>query len=635
MGFRYLDNITLDESIEKYMSKLPDFKSNMVCEEISTAVSVGRVTACPVFAVLSSPHYNACAMDGIALKSEKTFGATETTPVILKEGVDFHRVDTGDPLPPDADAVVMIEEVIDQGDGLVRISSAAPPWQHVRQIGEDICMNEMILPSFTVVEPAAAGAMLSCGVMSLKVLKKPIIGIIPTGDEIVPPSSSPLEGQVMEFNSTIFSSMIMQWDMDAKIYGIVPDTLSSIRKAIKTAVNECDAVIVNAGSSAGRDDFTSQAILECGSVIAHGIAIKPGKPTILGIVDGKPVIGVPGYPVSGIIVLDYVLKPILFHMAGKALKNESYTEAILSRKLVSTLKYREFVRVKLGMVSGKMVATPLNRGAGVVSSFVKADGILEIPINTEGLQAGTKVNIRLLKEKEAIIDTLVINGSHDPLIDALYDLMKKKNAKYSISSSHVGSMAGIMAIKRNEAHMAGIHLIDQASGLYNKPFIERYLPGEDIIRIKCVKRLQGLMLAPGNPYDVRGIKDMAEKGLRFVNRQKGSGTRVLLDLLLAGENINKDTIAGYTREEYTHMSVAALVSAGNADAGPGIYSAAKAYNLAFLPLCEEEYEFILRRQDLDLDVVQLLLETLKSIQFANILDEMGGYMTEGTGDIIL
>jgi putative molybdopterin biosynthesis protein len=619
----YLNNIELEIALETFLS---ENLHKLDIEEIDTSDSYGRITAEAIYAKISSPHYNACAMDGISVKSSSTFGATESDPIILKENTDYKRVDTGDSLPRGYDAVVMIEDCIAIEENKIKLISAATPWQHVRQIGEDVCANEMLVPSYTKMEPATIGAFLAGGVLEFKALKLPVVGIIPTGDEIVSPCNSPKDGEIIEFNSSVFSAMLSSWGVKSIKYPISKDNLENIKSAITKALKECDIVIVNAGSSAGRDDYTASAIAQVGKLILHGIAIKPGKPTILGIADGKAVIGVPGYPVSGIIVMENIVRPILEHLLYIDLSNKKTTTAILSRKIIASLKYKEFVRVRLGMVEDKLIATPLNRGAGVVTSFVKADGILEIPLNCEGIEAGQEVNISLIKSEQAIKNTLVITGSHDPLLDVVADEFARQYKGYSVASSNVGSLGGIMAVKRKECHLAGTHLLDVNTGEYNLTYINKYLANDDVAIIKCVKRLQGLIIPKNNPKNIKNLDILKDETIRFANRQNGSGTRILFDYLLNQNNISSNQINGYVREEFTHLAITALVASGDIDVGMGVFSAAKIYDLDFVPLYEEEYDFIVPKKFLELDIMKKFVNVLKSQEFSYALNNLGGYI---------
>ena len=636
MAFSYLTNIPLEEARSKYLEALIENGMGPKPETLPVKETLGRITAEPVYARISAPHYHACAMDGIALSAALTFGASETTPVKLSPA-DFRWVDTGDPLPEDCDAVVMIEDVIKENSenepGDIVLYKSSSPWEHVRQIGEDICAGEMIIPSFTEITPAAIGAMLAGGVLSVSVTKKPVVGIIPTGNEIIAPAENPGKGDIPEFNSAIFSAMLNEWGARPVVYPIVKDDLELIKAALEAALTECDAVIINAGSSAGSEDYSAEAIESVGQIVYHGIAIKPGKPAILGLNGQVPIMGVPGYPVSGIIVIEQLLKPVIACLNGRAHLPSRTVKAKLSRSVMSTLKYHEFVRVHLGYVDKELIATNLNRGAGIVSSFMKADGILEIPQNTEGYQAGDIVDVRLLRRLSEIRQSLVVTGSHDPLIDELFEFLRRSWKDSYVASSHVGSMGGIMAIRNKAAHAAGVHLLDENTGEYNIPFIKKYFPKGGVVLIECVKRVQGIIVQNGNPKNIRTLSDLTEKGLKFVNRQKGSGTRILCDYLCKKEGIDTKSIYGYDHEEYTHTAVAALIKAGDADAGLGIYSAAHMYDLDFMSVCEEEYDFLIPESELDSEKISRLLDTLKSPAFQMRLKDMGGYIMENPGKI--
>jgi len=633
MAFEYLTNLPLEQARRDYIELLVEKGMGPGVETIPAAEAAGRMTAEAVYANISAPHYAASAMDGIAILAKDSFGATESTPITLPSD-KFTVVDTGDPIPDGCDAVIMVEDIVENTDGSVTIHSAAAPWQNIRQIGEDICAGEMIIGSFTELTPAAIGAMIAGGVGEIKVIKRPVVGIIPTGDEIIPPCASPEPGQILEFNSAIFSSMLKGWGAEAVTYPIVPDKYDMILGALNKALEECDVVLLNAGSSAGRDDYSAKAIAQAGQVLYHGIAMKPGKPAILGCKGNKPILGVPGYPVSGIIVIEELLRPIIDICMGRGKAVCQTAEAVLTRPVISGLKYQEFVRVRLGRVGDKLTASPLNRGSGVVSSFMKADGILEVPQGREGYEAGERVNIRLLTDKDRLDNTLVVIGSHDPLLDELGDMMHRQDRSVYMSSSHVGSMGGIMAIKRGEAHAAGCHLLDSETGEYNISFIKKYFPNGGVKLIRCVGRQQGLMVQKGNPLGLRGFEDVAKEGVRYVNRQKGSGTRILADYLCIKEKLDKSSIYGYDREELTHTSVAIQIASGSADAGMGIYSAAKLYDLDFLPVCIEEYDLLIPDFAYDTPMVRQMLDTMKSDEFKARLDALGGYTLEGIGEEI-
>ena len=491
----------------------------------------------------------------------------------------------------------------------------------------------MLLPAGVEISPAAIGAMIAGGCLEISVIKKPVVGIIPTGDEVVPPTAEPKPGDILEFNSSIFSAMVEKWGGTSKVYPIVPDKPELLKAALSDAVETCDAVLLNAGSSAGRDDYSVSTIRELGGVLYHGIAIKPGKPAILGYCGPKPVLGVPGYPVSGIIVIEEFLKPILELLGGTKKDSAELVSAVLSRPVVSGLKYREFVRVRMGCVGGKLIASPLNRGAGVVSSFMKADGILEIPQGCEGMEAGAEVSVRLLRPKAELEASLVVIGSHDPLLDELGNMLHQCCGELYMSSSHVGSMGGIMAVRRGEAHAAGCHLLNESDGSYNTAYIKRYFPNGGVRLVECVGRTQGIMVQKNNPLGISCLEDLFRGNISYVNRQKGSGTRVLLDYLCRTKGLETDKLYGYEREELTHTAVAAQIAAGSADAGLGIYSAARMYDLDFIPVCVEQYDLLIPDHAWDTPMVQKLIGIMKSDGFRQRLTDMGGYTVDRPGEV--
>jgi putative molybdopterin biosynthesis protein len=628
----YLSNLELEGAVKLYFDRLGNPAAGK--EEIPAWDANGRVTAAPVYSLISSPHYNSSAMDGIAVSSIKTFKATDRNHVELQEGTDYIVVDTGDPIPKDFDCVIMVEDLIRTGDKSVAIYKAASPWQNIRPLGEDIVEKQLIVPTGHSIRAVDIGAMLAGGVNTVSVCRKPRVGIIPTGTELVEPGTPLKTGDIIDFNSRVFSAQVSDWGGIPKRYGIVKDDYESIKKTVEDALIECDMVLVNAGSSAGREDYTAGIIGELGEVVVHGAAIKPGKPVIMGIAGGKPVVGIPGYPVSAYFIMEKIVKEIIMSMQGLALEKPRTLEAILSRRVVSSLKYLEFVRMKLGYVGDKVIATPLSRGAGATMSLVRADAVLEIPQSVEGLEAGSAVQVKLLKDEEEIKNTIVCIGSHDPILDIVSDMLHLRNRKYYLSSAHVGSMGGILALKNNETHIAPIHLLDMDTGEYNVSYVEKYLPGRDISVIKCVNRVQGLMVRKNNPLEIRGLSDIVERKLGFVNRQRGSGTRLLLDYYLRKLCIDSRSIVGYEREEYTHLSVAAAIASGDADAGLGVYSAAEMMGLDFIPMANEEYDIAVPAEYLELPMIKEFIEVIKSREFKDELDRLGGYEYPDIGKVI-
>jgi putative molybdopterin biosynthesis protein len=628
----FLSNMDINEAIKLYFNKLEPI--NVKKEIINTYEAAGRISYLPVFAKMSSPFYNSSAMDGIAAKSSKTNGASERNHIELIDGIDYIVVDTGDPIPKEYDCVIMVEDLINLENGNVAIYKGAYPWQNIRPIGEDIVETQLIIPSKHTIRPMDIGAMIAGGVNQVQVYKKPVVGIIPTGTEIVEPGTDLKVGDIIEFNSRVFSAQVEEWGGAPHRYDIVKDDYNAIKETIVKAIDECDIVLVNAGSSAGREDFTCKVIEELGQVFVHGVTIKPGKPVMLGRISGKPIIGIPGFPVSAYFVMENICQGVVKAFLGSKKTEGKYVDTYITRRIMSTLKYLEFVRVKIGYIGGRFISTPIGRGAGTTMSLVRADGVIEIPQETEGYEAGTVTKVKLLKSENEIKNTIVCIGSHDPIIDIIADLIHSKSLKYYLSSAHVGSMGGIMALKSGETHISPIHLLDMEDGSYNISYIKKYLPSKPMALIKGVGRVQGIMVQKGNPLNIKDINDIKRTGIRFVNRQRGSGTRLFLDYNLKKAGISSSDINGYEREEVTHIGVAAVVAANDADCGLGIYSAAKMMGLDFIPLGNEEYDFALPKEHLNLDMIKEFINIIKSSEFKSILDELEGYDYKNIGRIV-
>lgn len=621
----YLETIDMDAAKAVIQSEFLNNRGHQT-ERISVFDALSRTTAQPVFAKISNPHYNAAAMDGIALEASCTYGAHERNALILEEGKDFIYVDTGDYIESKYNAVVMIEDVYPEDDGKISIIKSSHPWEHIRVVGEDIAIGDMILPTHHRISPVDIGALLSGGLTEIEVLRKVQVGILPTGTEIVNPGTPLSPGKIIDSNSRVFENMVLEAGGLAKRYEPVIDDRDLLRQAILQLVSENDVVVINAGSSAGSEDYTVGLIRELGEVFVHGIAIKPGKPTIMGKINGKPVVGIPGYPVSAFISFKEFVLPLVEQ--GEAEKKENHVKATLSKRIVSALKHKEYVRVKLGKVGDQLIATPLSRGAGVTMSLVKADGLLAIPKAVEGIEAGTKVTVERLHGMEQINRALVSIGSHDILMDHLNDLMAKQKEGYSVSSAHVGSLGGIMAIRRGETHVAPTHLLDEETGTYNVSFVNKYLKSEEIVLLKGIKRWQGLYVKKGNPLQIQSIQDLMEKDIIFANRQKGSGTRTLLDYFLKKEDLSSGDIQGYQNELTTHTNVALSVLSGNSHVGMGIQSVGDLMGLDFIPLALEEYDFVIPRKYLDEPRVAYFIQCLKSEALKAKLEELGGYVVE-------
>ncbi|MBW2407356.1 MAG: molybdopterin biosynthesis protein [Deltaproteobacteria bacterium] len=635
----YLKMKTLVEAREILFKRFLS-KSTISKEVISVPDAVGRILAEPVTAVISSPNFHLSAMDGIAVKAANTFGASETRPKELIVGKDAFYVNTGHVMPENTDTVIMIEyvQVLDQNK--VIIESPAFPWQNVRKVGEDIVATELLFPQNHVITPYCLGALLSGGIFEVPVKVQPKVMIIPTGSELIDWREAIVEnlqpGQVIETNSLVLGKLI---ESCGGIF-VRPETITDDPMKIKTAIlnavnSDVDMVLTVGGSSAGSEDYTQHAVDELGEVLVHGVTIMPGKPILIGEIKDKPVFGIPGYPVSAIIAFEQFVGPLISYMLGQPEKERPKIQVEPTRKIASKLGLEEFIRVKLGAVGDKIVAIPLPRGAGCITTLTEADGIIRVPKNSEGINPQEPVTAELLRPLASIQNTIVVVGSHDNSLDVLANQIRAGRKNLNISSSHIGSMGGLMAIKKRGCHLAGSHLLDTQDGSYNISYLKKYLPDIKVKLVNLVLRDQGLILPRGNPKTIKDIEDLRRRDITFINRQAGSGTRILLDYRLKQLGIHPSDVNGYENEEFTHMSVAVAVQSGAVDVALGIYAAAKALNLDFIPVVTEQYDLVIPEIYFESENIQILLETIDSSGFKSQVEALGGYSTKRTGEIII
>ena len=610
-------------------------------EAVSTPAAIGRILAGSVAARLSSPNFHAAAMDGIAVKAKSTFGAHEARPKRLHIDQEAFYVNTGNVMPEGTDAVIMIEQIQVLDPQTVEIEAPAFPWQHVRKMGEDIVATELLFARHHRVTPYCVGALLSAGLFEVEVLRRPKVVIIPTGSELVDwPSLTIADiqpGQVIESNAAMLAAMVEAAGGQCERRDKVGDDPSVIQHAIQTAAMEKDvmAVMITGGSSAGSEDYARSAIAESGEVLVHGVTMMPGKPVIVGKVSAKPVFGIPGYPVSAIMAFEQLVGPLIAGWLGQPEPRRERVDVTPTRKIASKLGVEEFVRVKIGRVGQRLVAASLPRGAGQITSITEADGIIRIPASLEGINADGPVAAELLRPAQSIEHTVVVVGSHDNTLDLLADELKVWDPRLSLSSSHVGSMGGLMAVKRGVCHVAGTHLLDESDGTYNRSYIQNHLKGMDVRLLHLVMRDQGLMVFPGNPKHIRDMADLVRDDVCMINRQAGSGTRILLDYRLKQQDLASAQIDGYHNEEYTHMAVAAAVLSGAADVGLGIYAAAKALGLDFIPVVTEQYDLIIPTEYFNSDPIESLKQTIRSDAFQKRVLALGGYHTGRTGEVLM
>lgn len=642
-------------------------------ETIATPEARGRVTAGVVLAEISSPHYHASAMDGYALRAETTYGASERGPARLEvasaagrpgPGPYAIRVDTGDPLPPGCDAVVPLEEAIGVGSPgageptLIELRAAVYPWQHVRLQGEDIVAGQVLFGRNHRLDPADIGLLLAAGVFEARVWRRPVVTFIPTGDEIVSPLAlgrpghlTLRPGDIIETNGVVARLTLEDWGALVHLCPPVADDPVLIGRALDEALQTSDLVCVGAGSSAGRGDFTARIVAERGQVAVHGVAVRPGKPVVLGVVRSKPVIGLPGYPVSSALALNLFVRPLIAAWQGQSPPEAERIEARLGRPISSPLGVDEFVRVKVGRLGpsgGDLTATPtatgdlgprtpyvavaLPRGAGLLSSLSQADGVVCVPAAREGLDAGEIVSVALSRRRASIDRALLITGSHDLLLDLLSSRMAARDPSLSLSIGRAGSAGGLLALRDGLCHLAGTHLLDEATGDYNLSWAARLLPGRPVRLLTLAWRRQGLMVRPGNPKSICDLGGLVGSGVTFINRQRGSGTRVLLDYLLKRAGLDPSGIAGYDREEGSHLGVASAVASGAADAGLGILAAARALGLDFIPVAEERYDLAFL-PELEGDPRMRLIREIVTddLEFRAAALGLGGYDLRDTG----
>ena len=652
----YLHDIPLPEAVERFTHQLIAAGAGGILRVEDILIdehAQGRVLVEPAWAKLSSPHYHASAMDGFALRASDIAGAMPTAPVTLAVDEQAAYVDTGDPLPDWANTVVPVEnvEAFDAAGYVasdprqpitIRIRAGQPPWSHVRPMGEDIVATQLILPAGHVLRPVDLGALIAGGLTKVRVSGKPRVAVIPTGSELVPPGQVVRRGDIIEYNSIVLAGQVITWGGVPIRSGIIADDKELIRQAVQQAADTCDLVLLNAGSSAGSEDFSVRVIDELGRLLVHGVAVRPGHPVILGMLKRSPqsdqpgrqvpVIGVPGYPVSAALTGEIFVEPLLARWLGRAPARPAEIEATLTRKVNSSAGDDDYMRVVAGRVGEKMLAAPVSRGAGVITSLVRADGIVVIPSGVQGLEAGAKVKVRLYREPHELEQTLFAIGSHDMTLDLLSQYLAQRERR--LVSANVGSLGGLVALRRGEAHLAGTHLLDPESGEYNIKYIREYLPDIPIRLITWVHREQGLLVHRGNPKGIIGLGDLAREDITFMNRQRGAGTRVLLDYELQKLGVRPEQVRGYDQEEYTHLAVAAAVASGRADCGLAVTASASALDLDFVPLFQERYDLAIPVEFLQNDLMDPLFAVIDDANFRKAVAALPGYSVEEMGKVV-
>ena len=643
--------VTPEEALEKivrYVRLKP-----LGVEKVSLERALGRVLAENVVAKVNSPPFDRSTVDGYAVRSIDVAGARENNPIRLKvvgkveageipkisvESGEAVEIATGAPIPPGADAVVMVEFTRKVCENIIEVFKSVPPGGNISQTASDVMIGEVIAYKGTVITPQIIGALAAVGVSRVLVFKKPKVAILSTGNELVKPGTPLSYGKIYDVNSYTLYSSVLEDGGDPEIIGILPDSYEKIKETLSYALKNYDVIITSGSTSAGIGDLMYRVLDELGSpgVIVHGLNVKPGKPTIIAIINNKLVFGLPGYPVSCLMNYNLIVKPIIRKLTGLRAKKTSVVKAVLPFRVFGEKGRRTFVPVAL-IRRGKLIAFPVGGDSGSIARLTRSDGFIVVPENTSFLEENSEVNVYLFSENYG--SDLEVIGSHCPVLEKILDKLRNK---FSVRMLNIGSLGGLLAIKRGEADIAGLHLLDPETAQYNIPFIRKYNV-KNAVLVKGYFREQGIIIPKGNPHKIRGFEDIIDKNVRFINRNKGSGTRVLIDILISkiaekrgvsAEDI-KRRIDGYWIEAKTHFAVASAVKYGRADVGVSLRFIAEIYGLEFIPLREEEYDFLISLDALNEEPVKEFIEYLRSREFIEILNKTPGYRPkDGIGEIV-
>ncbi|MDR6227542.1 molybdenum cofactor synthesis domain-containing protein [Desmospora profundinema] len=545
-------------------------------ERIATRKARGRITAEPVRARLSMPSYPASAMDGIAVRSGRTQTATPETPVSLIEGTDFVWINTGDPLPEWTDAVIMVERVHIRGEREVAVTDPAIPFQHVRQIGEDVAAGETLLMARVRIRPVDQASLLAGGVREVPVLTRPRVTIIPTGKELVPPEIDPARGEIIEFNSTLLAETLQEWGAETRHGGIVPDDPDQIRRAVETALEWSDLVIVNAGSSKGSQDFVPAVLQKMGHLLVHGVAARPGKPTALAVVEGKPVLGLPGYPVSAHLSLEWFAKPWMEAWQGQETPSGESITARLAEPVKTRVGAEDHLRVRVvATPDGGWEALPLFRGAGATFSLSQADGWLRVPAETGEWKRGHEVSVRLSRPSSVIRRRLWIAGGDDPALDVLVSAWSEAIGR-PVARQATGEQEAVNRWRNGLC--VGIVLETDAGGPC--PALPDGWDDQPATVVPLGEREWGWWVQKGNPHGITGVSDWRRSDLRWILPPRGYGSRLFLERLAARAGI---PVPDACCEIASCLKAAAAVSGGTAHAAWGIRTDLPPSDCWFLP----------------------------------------------------
>jgi len=617
---QFLDVVSRDEAEARFRCHLR--MEPLGEESVPLAAARGRVLARDVVAPLDVPGFDRASVDGFAVRADDTAEASDAQPVTLRLNSEILTpgiaptqpvtpgaaavIATGGMVPRGADAVVMIEQtdLLDGSPLAVELRRAAAPGQYIATAGSDIARGETVLRRGRLLTSREIGMLAAVGLADIPVWRRPRVAVFSTGDEIVAPGSPIRPGQVFDSNAAILAAAIEEAGGEPVPLGIVPDDPAALQAVLSQALAAGDMVLLSGGTSKGAGDLAYQVVarLTNPGVVVHGVALKPGKPLCLAVHDGKPVVVLPGFPTSAIFTFHEFVTPVIRAMAGLPAMRPEMVDATLPLRIASERSRTEYVMVALMQApEGGLLAYPTAKGSGAVTGFAQADGFFAVPALTEAVPAGTAVRVQLIGTAAAAADLVVI-GSHCVGLDLLIGLLERDGL--NVKSLAVGSSGGLAAARRGECDVAGVHLMDPASGEYNRPFLT-----EGLRLASGYGRLQGVVFRPDDAR-FNGLADavaaMRVEGALMVNRNAGSGTRILIDRVLGGARP-----PGYSAQTKSHNAVAVAVAQGRADWGVAIQTVAAEYGLGFLPLQAEQYDFVIPASRLDRAPVQRFLETLR------------------------
>jgi putative molybdopterin biosynthesis protein len=567
------------------------------------------------------PPFDRANVDGFAVRSSDTLGASDTAPrrfrlngevivcghppALEVEPASATTIATGGVIPRGADAVVMIEHtelVEDENAPSIDVRRTVAPGQFVSYAGSDIARGEVVLRRGTRISSREIGMLAACGIAAVEVVRKPKVAVLSTGDELVPPGAALAPAHLYDSNGAIIAAAVAEAGGEPVPFGAFPDEATALELAMRAALEACDVVVLSGGTSKGAGDLSHRIVSKLGRILVHGVALKPGKPLCLAIADGKPLAVLPGFPTSAIFTFHAFVAPVIRARAGLPPEAARTLEADVPVRISSELGRQEFVLVALVAGESGPVAFPTAKGSGAVTSFSQADGFLEIDALAAALDAGSRARVTLIG-LEATLPDLVIMGSHDIALDIVLGALKGFTAR----SIAVGSLGGVTAAERGECDLAPVHLVEPATGIYN-----RHLLRGGLALVKGWQRMQGFVHRrddarfAGKSADEAIKTALADPRCLMVNRNAGAGTRVLIDKLIAGSKP-----AGYSNQPRSHNAVAAAVAQGRADWGIAIESVARLYGLAFLPIAPEDYDFLLVESRRERPAVQAFLAALR------------------------